>query len=74
MEVSFEVSIWREGKGRGDESGFSCERNAHGREVGRPRSARPCHENFVCDKSPSCGVISLLKTKKTEQELARKMR
>jgi hypothetical protein len=42
--------------------------------MGWPRSAHPCQENFVCDKSPSCGVISSLKTKKTAQELVQKMR
>jgi hypothetical protein len=41
--------------------------------MGWPRSAHPCQENFACDKSPSCGVISSLKTKKTAQELVQKM-
>ena len=39
------------------------------RETGWSKSAHPCHGNFVCDKSPSCGVISSLETKKTAQEL-----
>jgi len=39
------------------------------REMGWSKSAHPCQGNFVCDKSPSCGVISSLETKKTAQEL-----
>lgn len=50
--------------------GFCMDRVC-GREIGRSRSAHPCQGNFVCDKSPSCGVISSLKTKKTAQELVR---
>jgi hypothetical protein len=40
-----------------------------GKEMGCSKSAHPCQENFVCDKSPSCGIISSLETKKTAQEL-----
>lgn len=39
------------------------------REMGWSKSAHPCQGNFVCDKSPSCGVISSLETKTTAQEL-----
>jgi len=44
------------------------------REMGWSKSAHPCQGNFVCDKSPSCGVISSLETKKTAQELFWRMR
>jgi uncharacterized protein YbbK (DUF523 family) len=40
-----------------------------GKEMGCSNSAHPCQENFVCDKSPSCGIISSLETKKAAQEL-----
>jgi hypothetical protein len=45
-----------------------------GWEMGCSKSAHPCQENFVCDKSPSCGIISSLETRKAALELVRKMR
>jgi hypothetical protein len=44
-----------------------------GREMGCSKSAHPCQENFVCDKSPSCGIIGSLETGKAALELVRKM-